>query len=131
MISEHLKGTKIIKVVSGNYHSVAMSNIGQIFSWGSESNGGLGLGNHKYFSNIPRLVNTTHLAQQIKTIFCGPDCSSILLVKGELYSCGKNSNNKLGFGKAFSKSMFFVSLSGFSSHQLLIYNQISEKGKNY
>lgn len=91
-----------------------MSSIGQIYSWGSESNGGLGLGNHKYLSNIPRLVNTTHLAQQIKAIFCGPDCSSILLAKGELYSCGKNSNNKLGFGKEVGKSMFFVSPSIFS-----------------
>lgn len=127
-----MKGILIVKIVSGNYHSVAMSNIGQIYSWGSESNGGLGLGNHKYFSNTPRLVVTTHLTQQIRTIFCGPDCSSLLLENGEIYSCGKNSNNKLGFGKSVSKSMFFVSVaSTASSHNFsLIYYNISEKSKH-
>lgn len=85
-----------------------MSKIGQIYSWGSESNGGLGQGNHKYFSNIPRLVITSHLPKPIKSIVCGPDCSTILLENGQFYSCGKNSNNKLGFGRAVNKSMFFV-----------------------
>lgn len=127
-ISEHLHGIHVVKIVSGNYHSVALSNIGQIYSWGSESNGGLGLGNHKYCSYIPRLVVTTHLTQPIKSIFCGPDCSSILLENGEFYSCGKNSNNKLGFGIAVGKSMFLVSLSR-SYLQYFIWKKFQRKVK--
>lgn len=116
---EYLHGIHVVKIVSGNYHSVALSNIGQIYSWGSESNGGLGLGNHKYASNIPRLIITTHFTHEIKSIFCGPDCSSILLENGEFYSCGKNTNNKLGFGVTVGKSMFLVSRFSINSNNLL------------
>jgi len=55
-----LKGKKIIQVSAGEGHCLALSNTGEVYSWGVNSNGQLGLG-HQNQVNKPTLIfHVTH-----------------------------------------------------------------------
>ncbi|GAA6019579.1 hypothetical protein JCM11491_001344 [Sporobolomyces phaffii] len=47
-----LQGLGVIKIAQGDYHNVALTSSGQLYSWGAFSGGALGLG-HPVLSNTP------------------------------------------------------------------------------
>ena len=70
-IIESLKGEKIIRANGGLFHSTAVNEKGECFSWGLSSNVGNQLG-HKGVRGIPKPKKIDFL-QKIKIInsFCG------------------------------------------------------------
>lgn len=42
LVGESLSGEKIVNIACGNHHSVAVSDKGDIFTWGRNSHGQLG-----------------------------------------------------------------------------------------
>lgn len=44
---ENLSGIKIVKIACGGWHSIALSSDGDLYVWGSNSNGQLGLKTNK------------------------------------------------------------------------------------
>ncbi len=106
--SEKLSEVQIKEITAGTSHVLALDMNENIYSWGSNNNGALGMGRN-YSSAFPMRIP---LAQQISGILkikAGPDTSLILLKSGELYGCGKNNFNKLGFGKNIENVEAFVS----------------------
>ncbi|XP_059113876.1 E3 ISG15--protein ligase Herc6-like [Peromyscus eremicus] len=89
-----LAGIKIIQVSCGHYHSLALSEDGQVFSWGKNSQGQLGLGKNiqsqaspqkvKYLEGIP-------LAQ----VAAGGNHSFALSLTGTSFGWGSNSVGQL------------------------------------
>lgn len=68
----------------------------------------MGLGKQG-FSVIPLRIPIAQSIQEIKQIYCGPDCSLVLLHDGLVFACGRNNANRLGFGRNVEKIEAFVS----------------------
>ncbi|XP_012973177.1 probable E3 ubiquitin-protein ligase HERC6 isoform X2 [Mesocricetus auratus] len=89
-----LDGIKIIQVSCGHYHSLALSKDGQVFSWGSNAQGQLGLGKQSGAQAKPQKVKTLQgipLAQ----VAAGGAHSFALSLTGTSYGWGSNSVGQL------------------------------------
>lgn len=82
----------------GSHHVVALSDRGHLYTWGSSNDGALGLGKQMLASAEPRRLIVSQMIQDIREIYCGPDCTAILTESGSCYCCGSNRYNRLGFG---------------------------------
>ncbi|XP_053686919.1 serine/threonine-protein kinase Nek8 [Sabethes cyaneus] len=97
-IIQKLNNIKIVQIACGTSHVVARSVEGNLFTWGTSSEGALGLGKQLTSSTEPRRLIVSQLIHDITNICCGPDCTIVLTECGSCYCCGSNSQNKLGFG---------------------------------
>jgi alpha-tubulin suppressor-like RCC1 family protein len=102
-----LKGKKIVSVAIGSVHSLAITNEGELYCWGSGTYGRLGLEEDKYqmpkdeygdsYQPIPILVELLK-NKKIVGIACGRIHSLAFTNNGELYSWGGASYGILGIG---------------------------------
>ncbi|KAI1887409.1 hypothetical protein AGOR_G00190000 [Albula goreensis] len=86
---------RISQVMCGNQHCVALSKDGQLFTWGQNSSGQLGLGKGKPSSLSPQPLKSLSgipLAQ----ITAGGDHSFALSLSGAVFGWGRNSAGQLG-----------------------------------
>ncbi|CAO1402354.1 unnamed protein product [Diamesa serratosioi] len=95
---EKLLDIKIKDVTAHNHHVLALDTNGNLYSWGSSEFGALALGKQN-FSMVPIRIPLAQNIINIVKIYCGPNCSLLLLGNGDIYACGKNNSNKLGFGR--------------------------------
>ncbi|XP_076422981.1 putative E3 ubiquitin-protein ligase HERC6 isoform X2 [Peromyscus maniculatus bairdii] len=89
-----LTGIKIIQVSCGHYHSLALSEDGQVFSWGKNSQGQLGLGKNFQSQASPQKVKCLEgipLAQ----VAAGGHHSFALSLTGTSFGWGSNSAGQL------------------------------------
>ncbi|XP_014643409.1 PREDICTED: probable E3 ubiquitin-protein ligase HERC6 [Ceratotherium simum simum] len=89
-----LTDIKIIQVSCGDYHSLALSEDGQVFSWGKNSHGQLGLGMKFPSQNSPQRVTSLEgipLAQ----VAAGGAHSFALSLCGTSFGWGSNSAGQL------------------------------------
>ncbi|XP_059521658.1 probable E3 ubiquitin-protein ligase HERC6 isoform X1 [Myotis daubentonii] len=89
-----LDGIKIIQVSCGDYHSLALSEDGQVFSWGKNSHGQLGLGKDFPSQASPQRVRSLDgipLAQ----VAAGGAHSFALSLSGTSFGWGSNSAGQL------------------------------------
>lgn len=93
---KELVGEKIVKLALGHDHILALTNHGQVYSWGCGSSGQLGLGNDEY-QKTPRLINVLKKLK-IADIFAGNGISFCLSQEGKVYAFGDNTNGELGLG---------------------------------
>ena len=121
-------GIKIEKISCGEAHSLVLSDKGKCYSWGFGSNGQLGLGfcedsfepgqgliQSRIFE--PQLIktfkeynlNNTHSYSSIKIndIECGKTFSMFLSSKNNIYACGINDLNQLGFKDIEPKQILY------------------------
>ncbi|KAI5616863.1 putative E3 ubiquitin-protein ligase HERC4 [Silurus asotus] len=92
-----LSNIHIVQVACGNSHSVVLANDGQLFTWGQNSSGQLGLGKDKPSFSSPKPLKSLSgipLAQ----ISAGGDHSFALSLSGAVFSWGRNSAGQLGVG---------------------------------
>ncbi|XP_001946936.3 serine/threonine-protein kinase Nek8 [Acyrthosiphon pisum] len=87
----------VVKISCGNYHLAALTNEGQLYTWGRGNHGQLGLGNLQDCC-FPILVNW-HLDEKIGSIKCGPECTAVITDCQNVYACGLNKCNKLGLNR--------------------------------
>ncbi|XP_006143351.2 E3 ISG15--protein ligase HERC5 [Tupaia chinensis] len=97
-----LQEKTIIQITCGDYHSLALSKGGELFAWGQNSHGQLGLGRIFPSSPTPQIVE--HLAGvPLVQISAGEAHSMALSMTGNVYSWGKNDFGQLGLGHTESK----------------------------
>lgn len=86
--------THWVKVESGSEFSVALNSDGQLFSWGRNNAGQLGLG-QTYNKTVPTLVDSNNTWLDVAA-----GAFHVLAIKsdGTLWSWGRNSNGQLGHG---------------------------------
>ncbi|XP_061778902.1 probable E3 ubiquitin-protein ligase HERC3 isoform X1 [Nerophis lumbriciformis] len=85
----------IAQVMCGNQHCIALSRDGQLFTWGQNTNGQLGLGkgeSSKLFPQPLKSLAGIPLAQ----ITAGGDHSFALSLSGAVFGWGKNRAGQLG-----------------------------------
>ena len=89
-------GTRMLHLAGGDQHSIATSTDGEMWSWGDNSAGQLGLG------HFVRAVVPTALLPRIlgghgaRMVACGGDHTLFVNTHGELYVCGGSWNSSLG-----------------------------------
>ena len=89
----------ITAISCGGYHSLFLTNTGEVYACGNNELGQLGNGTNTN-SNYPvkvKLNSTTNLSG-ITAISCGFYYSLFLRNNNHVYSCGKGSYGRLGYG---------------------------------
>ena len=90
---EALNGKKIISIGCGQYHTVVASNEGDVYSFGRNDSGQLGLTITDNSVSVPKEVKGLKSQQ----IACGY-YHSVAVSNGQLYCWGKNDSGQLGVG---------------------------------
>ena len=91
-----LQNAFIVAITAGAYHVAVLSDMGQVYLWGSNSEGQLGMGDFSQ-RNLPvPLVYFTAPVLEVKT---GAYHTVFLDTFGLVYVCGLNSNGQLGSGE--------------------------------
>lgn len=91
-----LKKEGISQVACGQWHMIYLNTYGEIYSWGNNRSGQLGLGT-LVSNNIPEKI--THLQhERVKQIACGYIHSALVTYDGTVYTWGDNQHGQLGQG---------------------------------
>ena len=97
-----MNNEKWILVTCGRDHVLALTENGNVYSWGCNNDGPLGL-NHLNSKNIPCKVDSKEIFVSLAAGWCH---SVALNNKGEIFSCGLNSSGQLGTGSTTFASEF-------------------------
>ncbi|XP_014809556.1 PREDICTED: X-linked retinitis pigmentosa GTPase regulator [Calidris pugnax] len=92
LISFFTNQHKIKQLAAGSYTSAAVTEDGQLFVWGDNSEGQIGLADKAYVS-VPCQVD---VGKPVSSISCGYYHSALITGDGELYTFGEPENGKLG-----------------------------------
>ncbi|OCH98002.1 hypothetical protein A8135_01910 [Legionella jamestowniensis] len=92
---KELVDEKIIKLALGWDHILALTSNGQVYSWGYNHFGQLGL-RHRAPDSTPQLITTFN--EKITDIFAGDYISFCRSAEGKIYAFGKNQSGQLGLG---------------------------------
>uniref|UniRef100_G1QG36 RCC1-like domain-containing protein n=1 Tax=Myotis lucifugus TaxID=59463 RepID=G1QG36_MYOLU len=87
----------IIQITCGDYHSLALSKGGELFAWGQNLDGQLGLGRILDSTPTPQLVERLS-GVPLAQISAGKAHSMALSMSGNVYSWGRNDFGQLGLG---------------------------------
>ena len=91
-----LRHVFVVAITSGTYHFAVLSDKGQVFLWGSNSEGQLGMGDFSQ-RNLP--VPLTYFKTPVQQVQAGSYHTVFLDTFGRVYVCGLNSNGQLGIGQ--------------------------------
>ena len=89
-----MQDKKIQQVICGGYHLFILKESGELFAFGWNEYGQLGLSNNEN-RNVPTLLMKD---KEIRQIICGDLHSFILKESDELFAFGYNYNGQLGLG---------------------------------
>ncbi len=92
-LPQKLNLRNIKKIICGEYHTMALDNSGEVYAWGHNYWGQLGLGNNTNY-DLPQKLNLVN----IKKIICGGSHTMALDNSGEVYAWGSNISGQLGLG---------------------------------
>ncbi|KAF7480265.1 Hypothetical predicted protein [Marmota monax] len=87
----------IIQITCGGYHSLALSKGGELFAWGQNLHGQLGVERIFPSTPIPQMVENLAGVPLVQ-ISAGEAHSMALSMSGNVYSWGKNNFGQLGLG---------------------------------
>ncbi|XP_054634415.1 probable E3 ubiquitin-protein ligase HERC3 isoform X2 [Dunckerocampus dactyliophorus] len=85
----------IVQVMCGNQHCIALSRDGQLFTWGQNTNGQLGLGKDESSKLFPQPLKSL-AGIPLAQITAGGDHSFALSLSGAVFGWGKNRAGQLG-----------------------------------
>ncbi|XP_053176238.1 probable E3 ubiquitin-protein ligase HERC6 [Scomber japonicus] len=97
----------VIQVACGNSHSLALTRGGDVFSWGLNSHGQLGLGKKVSLQYTPVLVCALS-GVPVTQISAGANHTLFLTLSGLVYCCGANKEGQLGLNRIDEKGRFGV-----------------------
>ncbi|XP_044213219.1 probable E3 ubiquitin-protein ligase HERC4 [Thunnus albacares] len=87
----------VSQVACGSQHSVALTKDGQVYTWGQNSSGQLGLGKRELGANSPQHLRSLSAIPLVQ-IAAGGEQSFALSVSGGVFSWGRNNCGQLGLG---------------------------------
>lgn len=106
---EALAGVKIIDIAAGGWHSAAVSSFGDLYCWGWNSKGQIGLVDEKQVRGsvfaLPQLIEFdggSGEAQEevsLERVHCGSGHTLAVSSGGTLYFAGNDLRKKLDYGK--------------------------------
>lgn len=111
VIPSHLCFSSALDMAVGDLHVLAVKDSNQVYAWGANYAGQLGMGNVTGYHS-PTAVP---IAEPIAQIAAGRDHSCILLSDGTVHCWGNNDEGQLGLGK---KSKYVGGVSGENVNKL-------------
>ncbi|KAL7402017.1 hypothetical protein ABVT39_008232 [Epinephelus coioides] len=94
---EALCNIVVSQVACGSQHSVALTKDGQVYTWGQDSRGQLGLGRRKLGASSPQHLRSLSAIPLVQ-IAAGGEQSFALSVSGGVFGWGRNDCGQLGLG---------------------------------
>ncbi|KAG7459028.1 hypothetical protein MATL_G00226850 [Megalops atlanticus] len=95
----------ITQVACGNFHSMALTKGGDVFAWGQNAYGQLGLGKAVSMQHAPCPVLSL-TGVPVVQISAGGEHSFLLSHSGLVYCCGANAEGQLGLNRVDIKGRF-------------------------
>ena len=103
VLIESLYSKKIVSISCGDYHSCALTDNGELYTWGGGKQYNKGQCGHGTFKEIdsPKKVEF-FIKNKLKIIkiCCGGYHTIVLCDNGDIYSFGKGSYGQLGYGES-------------------------------
>jgi len=96
MITGEISGHDIVSMDGGEYHSLAMTRDGKLFSWGAGGGGSLGTGDTRNAETPKEVPYFARYSSKVKQIGCGYAHSMVLTETNELYTFGVGTYGQLG-----------------------------------
>ncbi|EFA80011.1 regulator of chromosome condensation domain-containing protein [Heterostelium album PN500] len=100
-IEDFTGGQKVLAIATGYAHTMVLKKSGDLFTFGWNDSGQLGLGNFKNRA-VPMRIETSEIVgihgERITAIAAGHSHSIMCLDNGDIYSWGANSKGQLGHG---------------------------------
>lgn len=96
VIVEALDGVPFGDISCGNWHNLALSQFGDVYSWGWNADGQLGHSADTATIAIPTLLNMGHREVDFKHVQCGARHSAAVSRCGLLFTWGWNGYQQLG-----------------------------------
>ncbi|CAG9136700.1 unnamed protein product [Plutella xylostella] len=94
-IIKFLAARNVIQIACGSYHSVALTNSGELYAWGANNHGQCGLGTVTSKETTPQAI-TSLVGVPIALIVCGSNHTFALSKSGAVFGWGKNTHGQLG-----------------------------------
>ncbi|KAF4030637.1 Rab-GTPase-TBC domain [Phytophthora infestans] len=95
-LEKALHRTTIAMVACGAQHSLAITDAGELYTWGSGEDGRLGHGDMRDRA-VPRKVMSL-LRESVVSASCGGAHTAVLTAKGSVFTFGRGRNGRLGLG---------------------------------
>ncbi|KAG7523241.1 putative E3 ubiquitin-protein ligase HERC4 [Solea senegalensis] len=92
-----LNNIPVSQVACGSGHSLVLTKDGQVYTWGQDSRGQLGLGKRKPGANSPQQLKSLS-AMPLVRVAAGGEQSFALSVSGGVFGWGRNDRGQLGLG---------------------------------
>lgn len=92
-----LAGQVVTQVTCGSYHTAAVANNGDLYTWGGGMYGKLGHGNEAGCSTPRRVEGLVGLP--VSFIACGSRHTAVVTLTGALYTWGDKENGVTGHGE--------------------------------
>ncbi|KDO30466.1 hypothetical protein SPRG_04368 [Saprolegnia parasitica CBS 223.65] len=96
-LDKALNGSRIVSIACGAQHAAAISQHGELYTWGSGEDGRLGHGDIRDRA-IPRKVMSL-LSQRVVQASCGGAHTAVVTTTHGLYTFGRAKNGRLGLGE--------------------------------
>ena len=97
--------TNVVKVQMGDYHSIALTADGEVYTWGYNNYGQLGFGDteyRKYATKVPTIKE----GHKVVDILNGYHCNTVLLDDGTVYVAGRGDYGQIGNGATSNAKVF-------------------------
>jgi hypothetical protein len=101
-LNELLSDLNITVIKCGAYHSLALTQSGEVYAWGDNYWGQIGCGDN-FDKSMPTKVKAFNEIK-IKMISCGYEHSMALTEKGCVYSWGCNQGSRLGIANTINSN---------------------------
>ena len=96
-VSASFGGRKVTRITCGQTSSMAVLENGEVYGWGYNGNGQLGLGNNINQLNPQRVTGLQGVV--VTMVVCGYAHTLAVSDEGALYAWGANSYGQLGTGQ--------------------------------
>jgi hypothetical protein len=108
-----INGEQFKKVACGSHHTVVENTLGNVYVWGHNAFGELGLGHTNAVNTPTALPVAGDLTEIAIDIAAGDYSTYIVKLSGELYACGRNTMGQLGLGtnSSFESALTLVPMS--------------------
>ncbi|XP_014487466.1 PREDICTED: RCC1 domain-containing protein 1 [Dinoponera quadriceps] len=93
---EALAGLKVAQISAGGWHSAAVTDQGDLYTWGWNTNGELGIESEDTKVHaVPILINVNE-EMNVMSVECGNSFTICLTDDGSFWGCGTNKYGQLG-----------------------------------
>ena len=89
---------KVVRVATGGGSSAAIMDNGQVFAWGENNHGKLGVPDAAAAGIIPPTLSQMPAGEIVVDVILGVDHAIFVTVNGCVFTCGNNLQGQLGLG---------------------------------